>query len=183
MIGLVRHFKVLLESSPFFHTPESFNKAMKVYDTSPVLVKSFEDGNISWDKCFASDLPRAIETAKNIYPNKKIEITPLLREVPLRAFTNKNIKLPSFIWHIGARIAWYKNKTSQPETKQQTDLRIKKFIEILNNENMSANILIVTHGFFMLNLQRHLSALGYSGKIDSKPQNGKLYILRKTPIR
>ncbi len=179
MIGLVRHFKVNLDTGNRLYTPNEFNIAMDQYDIAPVIIKPFDSKNIVWNKCYCSDLPRAITTAKTIFPNSDIEITPLLREVPLRAFTKKRIKLPALFWHIGARIAWHHNKPSQPESRIQTEKRIRDFLEILGNRDSKENILIVTHGFFMINFHRYLSKIGYAGKIDPRPRNGILYLIKK----
>ena len=43
---------------------------------------------------------------------------------------------------------------------------------------MTGNILIISHGFFMMLLVKKLKKIGYNGNISSKISNGKVYILK-----
>ena len=174
-IGLVRHFKVNLKPGDGILSPAQFASAMSDYDSAPVTPNDLKINNADWEICCSSTLPRAVKTAKTIY-NGEIILTDLLKEVPILPFTKKNIKLPSFVWHIGARVAWYRNKTSQPEVRLQTIERVNKVIEMVLSTKYE-KVLIVSHGFFMGSLFRELLNRGFKGEMDIGPKNGKLYTL------
>ncbi|WP_259473515.1 hypothetical protein [Clostridium estertheticum] len=91
-IGLVRHFKVSCYTKMFM-TSADFKQWVKQYDNSDITENKFKIGNIKWDKCFLSDLSRAIKTSQSIFKGEIIK-TQLLREVPIAPIFNTNIKLP-----------------------------------------------------------------------------------------
>lgn len=177
-IGLLRHFKVNFKQTQRIYTASGFSKAMECYENSPIIKKRIDINSEYWDVCYCSTIPRAIETARSIYFNK-IVLSDKIVEVPVAPFTSRNIKLPSFIWHLGGRIAWHKNHYSQPEKRIETQQRINSFIEELSEQNYK-KVLVVTHGFFMRVFVEHLVKLGYKGKIDVRPVNAKLYLFNKT---
>ena len=116
-------------------------------------------------------------TAKSIY-DKELEITDLLREVKMYPVKNNKLKIPSFLWSISSRIAWKLNHASQLETETDTKKRTKEFISKLDL-NSDENILIVSHGFFLITLVNELKSLGFKGKVPRKMKNGHLYVLQK----
>lgn len=176
VIGLIRHFKVDYVPEKCFYTAAEFSKALGNYEASPIIRKKIVLKTDEWDICYCSTVTRAVETANHIY-NRKTFYSDLIVEVPVAPFTNRNIKLPSFFWHLGGRIAWHNNHHSQPETRLETLTRIKKFL-ILISGNDHRNILVVTHGFFMRVFTEELLKQGYIGKIDFKPENAKLYLFK-----
>jgi broad specificity phosphatase PhoE len=176
-IGLVRHFKVNVKPGEGGLTSSEFERAMNNYDKADVIPNTLKINSNDWDICYSSSLPRAVKTAKTIYSGEIIT-SDLLREVPILPFTKRNFVLPTFFWHMAARIAWVKNRPSQPEGKLGTEERINKFLEIINSSNHE-RILIVSHGFFMGSLFRILIKMGFKGEMDVRPRNGKLYILEK----
>jgi len=121
IIGLVRHFKVDIKSTPKKLTGIEFDEWMNLYNYSPVISKKVNLQNMNWEICYSSTLTRAEETARYIY-SKEIFYSDLLVEVPLASFTKRKIYFPSFVWHIGSRIAWALSSKSQPETIKQTKL-------------------------------------------------------------
>lgn len=176
-IGLVRHFKVNIQFSKRFYTPAQFNLKMQEYDGCPVIPKGVNLDGINWEVCYTSTMPRAITTARTIYKDEIIE-TDLLKEVSVRAFTNMKILLPAGVWHLGGRIAWYKEKESQPERFSETMNRADEIINTILSSGKQ-NVLCVSHGFFMGVLFRKLYKLGFKGETDMRPQNGKLYVFSR----
>jgi broad specificity phosphatase PhoE len=160
-----------------FYTPEDFSKAMIDYEHSPVIPKEINLDSINWEICYCSTIPRAVKTAEKIFC-KEIRFTNLIVEVPISPFTNRKLFLPSFWWHLGGRIAWYKNHDSQLEGRKDTLKRINLFVKELNDSE-NEKILIVTHGFFMRIFVEELFKIGFKGKIDIRPKNGKLYLFQK----
>ncbi|EPY2272068.1 histidine phosphatase family protein [Clostridium sporogenes] len=175
-IGIVRHFKVdykakkMMSSSDF----EDYNIS---YDNAAVIENEIDLEYSQWNKCYCSDLTRAIITAKSIY-DKELEVTDLLREVKMYPVKKSQLKIPSFLWSIFSRIAWKLNHNSQLETVIFTRKRAKEFLSKLDL-NSDKNILIVSHGFFLMTLVNELKLLGFKGDIPKKIKNGYLYILEK----
>lgn len=176
-IGIIRHFKV--DYSPWrkIYSADQFSEAMKSYESAPIIPGKIEIQNSDWEICYCSTIPRAIETAKRIFKGEIIYSDKII-EVPVEPFTNRKIILPSCIWHIGGRIAWYRNHKSQPEKRSETLIRINDFLNEISARNFQ-NVLIVTHAFFIRILVEELEKRGYSGKLDPRPMNGKLYVFKK----
>ena len=175
-LGLVRHFKVITKENTLLSSDE-FAKAMDYYDRAPVRGNGLKINSSDWDICYSSTLPRAVTTAESVFSGKIIK-SELLIEVPIAPFTKRNIKLPSFIWHIASRIAWFKSHKSQRENIHGTKDRIKKFYEIIQNSGFN-NILIVSHGYFLRMFYDEMKKNGFQGDVDVNIQNGKLYIIEK----
>lgn len=171
-IGLLRHFKVNCPHKKFM-TSEEFREWSEKYEISKVIKKKVEMYGIEWDICYASDLPRAMATAQEVYSgNVMIDI--LLREVDNAPFIHtERIKLPFEVWHICGRLAWYFKSKSQPETIVGTRKRINEFLDRI--DWTQENILIVFHGFMLYNFQKELHKRGFTGKKARIVKNGVLY--------
>lgn len=171
MIYFLRHFKVKDNSKSWLNS-EEFNQWVKSYDTfeleynSVVLPKDI-------DKIYVSSQIRAIKSAE--FLNLDYEINDLLVEVPIKSFIYTKFKLPKLLWLFIGRIFWFLN-FKQIETKEKTNERIENFIQ---NLDMNSNILIISHGFFMILLLKKLKKIGYRGDIPRRIGNGKVYILEK----
>lgn len=169
MIYFLRHFKVNDSSKNWLNSDE-FNNWVKDYDTfeleySDVVLPR----NI--DKIYVSSQNRAIKSAD--FLNLDYEINDLLVEVPIKSFINTKFKLPKWLWLFIGRILWYFGLTSC-ETKSMTNQRIETFISQIDFDK---NILIVSHGFFIVQLMRKLQTLGYGSDIKINIKNGKFYTL------
>ncbi len=171
MIYFLRHFKVKDNSKSWLNS-EEFNQWVKSYDTfeleynSVVLPKNI-------DKIYVSSQNRAIKSAD--FLNLNYKINDLLVEVPIKSFIYTRFKLPKWLWLFVGRLAWFFN-LKQLETKEETNERIENFIQ---NLDMNSNILIISHGFFMILLLKKLKKIGYRGDIQRRIGNGKVYILEK----
>ena len=173
-LGLVRHFKVITSESTFLNSNE-FKTAMVNYDSAPVLKNGLRINSNDWDICYCSTLPRAVTTAETIY-NKDIIKTNLITEVPIAPFIDTKMKLPISLWHVAARIAWYKSHKSQPESIEGTKERIYSFYNILKKSNYS-RILIVAHGYFLRMFYQEMKKNGFKGEVDFGLENAVLYEL------
>ncbi|MBB6713301.1 histidine phosphatase family protein [Clostridium gasigenes] len=174
-IGIVRHFKVDYKHKKIMDSND-FEKYITSYDNAEVIENKININCDDWDKCYCSDLARTIKTAESIY-GESLENTELLREVTMYPLIKSQLKIPSFIWSISSRIAWKINHKSQLEAINDTSERAKSFLNKLD-VNKSENILIVSHGFFLITLIKELKELGFKGKIPKKIKNGYLYILQ-----
>lgn len=176
IIGVVRHFKVDYKAKRMMSSSD-FEEYVTSYDNSSVIENKIDLEYNIWDKCYCSDLKRAVITAKSIY-DKELEITDLLREVKMYPVKKSQLKVPSFLWSISSRIAWKLNHVSQLETATYTRKRAKEFLSKIDL-NSDKNILIVSHGFFLITLINELESLGFKGNIPRKMKNGYLYVLQK----
>ncbi|MDS0524327.1 phosphoglycerate mutase family protein [Clostridium sp. SHJSY1] len=175
-VGIVRHFKVDLEAKKMMNSDE-FEDYVNNYDNASVIENEIDLKNNQWEKCYCSDLERAIITAKSVY-DKELEVTELLREVKMYPVKKISLKMPNFFWSISSRIAWKINHKSQLETYYNTRKRAKEFLNQLDL-NSEKNILIISHGFFLNTFINELKLLGFKGKVPKKMKNGYLYVLEK----
>jgi broad specificity phosphatase PhoE len=174
-IGLVRHFKVVIDPGKRKLSPAEFAEAMQNYDSAPVSRNQLVLNPGDWDICYSSTLPRAVATAEKIF-NGRIIKSDLLIEVPISPFTNRNIKLPSFVWHIGARIAWFRSHTSQVEDIKATKMRIEKLYDMIKASGCE-RILLVSHGYFLKMFTSEMKKKGFKGEEELNIKNGKLYLI------
>jgi broad specificity phosphatase PhoE len=173
-IGMIRHFKVNYKPKAKWMNSKQFNEWVETYNNSEIIQPSNINYIGNWDICFSSDLKRSVLTAKLIY-NGIIIRTNDLREIGINIFKNNGIKLHYNIWLIINRIVWYFSQNSHEETRHETILRAKKFIDFIETNNYS-KILVVSHGAFMKYLNKELKQRGYKGKMGLIPENGKLII-------
>jgi broad specificity phosphatase PhoE len=172
-ISLVRHFEVNCLHKWLLSSDE-FKKWVKEYDCSPIRVVDTVVGKYKWEKCYCSDLPRTIDTAKHIY-NGSIFESSLIREVPIMPVFNSNIKLPHVFWLIAGRLAWLFSHPSQTEIIKQTNDKVEQFVSDIIAES-EASVLVVTHGFVMIQLQKELYKRGFWGDHFRNAKCGKVYL-------
>ncbi len=171
-IGLLRHFKVNCPHKKMM-TSEEFREWSEKYEVSKVIKKKVEMYGIEWGVCYASDLPRAVTTAKEVYSGNVL-LDKMLREVDTAPFIHtERIKLPFEVWHLCGRLAWYFKSKSQPENRLETRRRINQFLDRIDWEQ--ENILIVFHGFMIYNFQKELRKRGFTGAKLKIVKNGVLY--------
>lgn len=175
-IGLIRHFKVN-NIQPKFMASKDFIEWVTSYDNADVIQNEINISNIEWNKCYSSNLSRAIKTAEVIYKGEIIK-TEQLREVPIAPIFKTNIKLPHIFWSLCGRAAWLFSHKSQIEGKKETEKRIKDFFDNIGDED-DVNILIVCHAFFMYSFQKELLKRGFKGNIIKKPRNGTMYLFER----
>ncbi len=176
-IGLLRHLPVAYKysfaggSQDFEHEIENYNRADIVYKQKTRIGK--------WDICYTSSMKRARQTARFFHNGRVIE-TDLLKEVPLNAVVSTRLKLPLLLWAFFARLAWSLNSKSQAETKSKTLRRARKFLKTFCfSHSADTLLLIVSHGLFLLNMQRVLRGYGFKGKSFFIPRHATLYVYEK----
>ncbi|MFE8702703.1 histidine phosphatase family protein [Cytobacillus sp. FJAT-54145] len=175
-IGLVRHFKVKRGYPNKLVTPEEFMKWVEEYDLSDIEEEHVDLGNVEWENCLSSDLPRARKTAQKVF-NGEIVVLKDLREISLSPIFKKNIRLPLFIHLLLIRLAWLCNHKSQKENKKQVLSRINHVIDMLIEENK--NVLVVGHGGIMVFMRKELVKRGFSGPAFNRPNHALIYVFKK----
>lgn len=133
-------------------------------------------GGIDWQRCYASDLPRAVTTAKGIYPGA-VRTTAALREIPAYLYEGKRWRLPFLLWAVVVRLGWKLDTKVQPEPKAVAQRRVAQILdEILQSDS---DVLIVSHAAIMEFLQAELRRRGFRGEGFRLARNGRLYTFAK----
>ncbi|WP_378956133.1 hypothetical protein [Pelosinus sp. sgz500959] len=171
-IGVVRHFEVDC-SHKCVLSDEEFQEWVRQYDCSPIRKVTMPVEKYNWEKCYCSNLPRAIETAKYIYRGVITESV-LIGEVPIMPIFKSSIKLPHAFWMIAGRIAWFLSHRSQPETMKQTKDKVERFVSDIIAD--SEESVLVTHGFLMMQIQQELINVGFAGERFKRAKCGKVYV-------
>jgi broad specificity phosphatase PhoE len=173
-VGLARHFQIPHNRFLMVNGP-GFDSWAHWYDTTEVRSRPVPRAGQGWDKCYCSDLPRAVFTANYLFQGE-IERTPLLREVPFSSFLPRRARLPLFLWQSTSRVGWYLNHKSQSEKRRQTLERIAEFTSLLRARHTEGHrVLIVSHGFYMQFLKLELLRAGFRGRVPIRPPGGIIY--------
>ncbi|MCB1314851.1 MAG: histidine phosphatase family protein [Leptospiraceae bacterium] len=112
----------------------------------------------------ASDLPRALETAAlfSDWPIDQIEISPLLREVPLARFRWTGLRLPTLILLTLTRLGWLTGWMRSAERRPATRLRVKAAADLIEARcREHTHLAVYSHGFFLWLLGRELHRRGW----------------------
>ncbi len=166
----MRHFKVDFKWKKSYNSTE-FDHDCDSYDNSQIIPSS-EKYNIKCDNVYISELSRSYDTFKLLeLPNTPIK-TNLIDEVPLRSFFKTSYRLPMAIWFVIGRIQWYFNFNRQPEKKSDTQQKIDRIIEIIENKN--SDCLIIGHGIYFILLKKTLLKKNYSGNNTNHYKNGQV---------
>lgn len=171
-IGLIRHFRVK-HTFPVFCNSENYEIEYVKYEDANIFCNNSDFPVKDYSVCYSSDKKRALNTAKMIF-KRNINITSDLVEVPIKAIFKIKIKIPFIFWNILHRFFWFLNSKKLSETRKDTRARAVEFLAKICKSNKE-NILIVTHGFFMLSLRSELLKLGFKGGRILNPRNGILY--------
>ncbi|ASS74256.1 phosphoglycerate mutase [Tumebacillus algifaecis] len=176
-IGLVRHFRVKKEYPTQLVTPSEVTKWLDEYEFTDIDPAPADLGGIDWGHCYASDLPRAAQTAEIIYDGPITKLAGL-REVRPNPVTTRNIKLPFMMWGLLVRVAWLLNHKSQPELRTEIEARLAGVLDHIIEQG-DEDVLIVSHAACMMFMQKELRKRGFSGPKLGTPQNGKLYVFER----
>lgn len=171
-IGLLRHFKVKTESPRHCNSRE-YDLACERYNRGDVEPGAHGVPTADYSICYASSMKRAILTAQHVF-DKEIVPADELVEIPIQAIFKTDIRLPFLLWHVINRTAWMMNLERSPETRDQTRERAARFLSGLEKSDHE-NILVVSHGFFILTLQEELYKRGFKGPRITHPKHGRLY--------
>jgi len=172
-IGITRHFPVPHRRLSWVDAG-GFREWIDWYDSASV----HKDENTSlspiWNKCYVSDINRAVETARALFEGDA-EVDTALREVPFAPFP-VNGRLPVAAWQALSRVGWWLKMGFQPESRANSLRRAQLIVRDIVEKHNHDNVLIVTHGFFMHCLQKHLRSMGFEGRIPVVPKNGHTYV-------
>lgn len=178
-IGLVRHFKVNTKDKIDLITSKEYTENMTEYDTLDVTPCEVDLRGIDWNKCYASNLSRAITTAETIYDGD-IVVDESIKEVDLRLREDIQGDYSQFDWTFYSIYGWSQNMTYVNEGIDETKKRVESFLDkMLKDREKEDNILLVCHGMVMRVLAEELENRGFDGEVIVSPNNGDLYLFEK----
>ena len=158
-IEIIRHEKVDMSWDKKYNAT-AYDLACNTYDKSPIILERKSSIKVDSAKpIYISELSRAYETACKIFDKTTFYKTALLNEVPLISFKDTNKTYPLWLWNIAGRMQWFWGNKRQPESKNETILRAKKMIKLL--EKQGEDCYIITHGFYMRIFIIQLKKQGY----------------------
>ena len=99
-----------------------------------------------------------------------IEATPLLDDVPIRAFRDTGRALPLWLWKAMAEAQWRADSRRQGETRYQTERRVEKLADRLEAE--SEDCIVICRGLTLSALKTVLRRRGFlmeGGGLAAKP--------------
>lgn len=173
-IGLVRHFKVKHKfPERMLLTAAEVLQWLEAYEAAEVAPKTVDLCGVEWKRCISSPLHRAAKTANTIFAGE-ITQSDDLKEFDILPFLNSTLRLPFILWAIVIRI---KFSTSGPLTSP-----FRRKISAFTDELLARHdhdVLVVSHGFVMMCLQKELVRRGFRGNTFGTPENGKVYVFEK----
>lgn len=173
-IGLIRHFKVKIKSpGRFLLSADEMIAWFDEYATAEIMHAAVDLKGVDWQHCFSSPLPRALQTANAIFPGE-IVCADILQELNVLPMLHKKLRLPAVIWGI----VILTKSTSNNAVTRQFRQNISAFVDqILANHDRP--LLVVSHGFVMMYLQKELLKRGFKGDKFRLPENGKVYLFEQ----
>lgn len=173
-IYIIRHGKVDFHWRSLCSSME-FDDDCRKYDRAPLTDDRYDLPGIADGIIYISTLPRSRDTAYLLFGKRDFIVSEFIDEVPLKSGFDTKIKLPQWLWKSLGRIQWYTNHPRQPESRNLTCERAKRFIDLLRNEDHDCTV--VTHGFFMHILLSELKREGFGvTKTHAKYKNGEYVV-------
>jgi broad specificity phosphatase PhoE len=176
-VGLIRHFSVAKEyPRKLLVTAAEVGQWLTEYDTAEVHLGNVDLGGVDWKRCYASDLPRALTTARTIFQGE-INVREELREISAHVYHGSRLRLPFLWWAVLGRAGWFFNTQAHAGHNQAVKTRVAKALdEILRSPE---DVLIVSHAALMRNLQLELRRRGFRGPNFGMAANGRLYVFER----
>lgn len=162
-IRLIRHAKVKINWPKTCNAAE-FEHICRQYDQAEIIGVDRMEPERAGGKLYVSPMLRSIETAKLLFPGREAAQLDV-GEVPIRAFRDGTLRLPTWVWYVGGRMQWFFGNHRQKETRAETVRRCEAVIDRL--AELGEDCVIVTHGFFMKTFLRCLKKKGFT--VGSRP--------------
>ncbi len=177
-IGLLRHFPVEEAFPTGWRTSAELIAWRERYDQAAAVVGPAELGNIAWQSCLSSDLPRALVTAGEVFSGR-FEATSLLREPEFLPFQTGNLRLPALAWRWILRLSWMTGHSSQRACRDDFQRRVLAVADRLGTAD--CDTLVVSHAGMMFYLSAELRRRGFIGPKLRMPNYATVYLYRRTP--
>ena len=122
-------------------------------------------------RVYTGTAPAAAETAEMLFELTEPPIrTPLLDDVPLRAFRDTDKRHPLRLWENMGRLQWAAGSARQPESRAATLRRVGEFVDLLEAEERDC--VVVCRGLTMSALKSTLRGRGFlleGGELRPQP--------------
>lgn len=111
---------------------------------------------------YASDRPRAHESAKVLAPHADVTTDSLFMEAQLKSPKVPLVRMNAPFWAVLARLAWHAGHHGGIEDYRDAKVRAQKAVEILQATAAKDGIaVLVAHGYFNVMVGRMLSRQGW----------------------
>jgi broad specificity phosphatase PhoE len=115
----------------------------------------------------ASDLPRAVASARRLSPDGEIQLSPLLREIRLEPPRWIPGRLPIQIWDVFSHVQWSYRLFSSSDHEYVR--RAAEAVDwLIDHAGQSSRVVAVTHGGFRRLLDARLVARGWSRACEKR---------------
>jgi broad specificity phosphatase PhoE len=175
-IGLIRHFPVEEQLPTGWQTAADLQTWRERYERSETSVGKFDVGDVAWQACIASDLPRTRITAHAVFTGD-IEFTDLLREAHFAQFNTGNLRLPVWVWKWLIRLTWMMGHRSQRACRDEFHRRVATVADRLCN--VECDTLVVSHAGMMAFLSKELRRRGFIGPKLNVANHATVYVYEK----
>lgn len=156
-------------------TSDGFDSDCGEYNKAPIKKGKYRIPRIRYQRIYISRLSRSRHTAEELFPGDDYFETRFIDEVPLRSSFDTKKRIPLWFWNISGRLQWFMNSKRQVEGRNQTRKRARRFVLMINKENVDC--VVITHGFFMYSLLHELKKAGFRmNKSSLKYINGDYII-------
>ena len=156
---VMRHGRPDVPRNPVFMDRQQFNRFLDAYDDAGLSeaertrLSHVYSGYPVPDTIIASDLPRALATARLFARGREVIVSPLLREIPVRlpepTTTFLRGRWPSEVWWTYLRFHWFRNQA--PEGRILSTRRATEAIQLINEHRQpGTRIAVVSHAAFLL---------------------------------
>jgi len=130
-------------------------------------------------RVFASDRPRARESARAVAPHADVQQSPLFMEAQLKSPRLPLVRLKPAAWAILARVAWHAGLHGGIEDFGDAKDRAARAVDILGSVAQEDGLaVLVAHGYFNAIVGRVLRQRGwrrYGGRHRAKYWNAVVY--------
>lgn len=173
-IGLARHFKVQFAYPGMtFVSAETLRQWFVNYNSAGIIHAPVNLHDVDWKHCYTSKADRAIQTANAIFKGE-IQSAEALNELNVLPLLPANRRRPLLLWALHMRKLALQENAITNEFRQ----RLFAFLDQVL-ETSEGDVLIVSHGFVMMHLQKELRKRGFAGKGFYTPANGKVHVFER----
>jgi len=142
---------------------------IKDFDPKPVRELLDDKGSI----IYTSTLPRAIETARILFPEADtIHASSLFNEYELSMISVPLIPLPYHVWTTLSRIFWLTSVNNKGENRMKAYSRMKKATDELVKLAMENNrVVLISHGYLISEMRKELKRRGWDLQFSQGNKN------------
>jgi broad specificity phosphatase PhoE len=166
-IILVRHGQPALPLSPrtSHHGFRDYIDAYEAAGLDPASLPPQELTDLvkELDHIFASDRPRAHESARALAPHAELVADPLFAEAPLASPRIPLLKMRVPKWAVMARVLWHAGYHPEIENYRKAKHRAARAADILMDKvREGGSAVLVAHGYFNAMIGRQLRRRGFT---------------------